>query len=236
MRKSKTIAFSAGLVAASTVFVLLEGWTKWEFFWHLAAIPLEILIAVFIVESLLERHEARGRRQQLMYIKSYMFRSQMRDLFIADFAALKSPALTMDGIRRASLDELRDMRRQAERIEYRSLEAMEPVVGEYVAAEPVWHSFRERAITYNFEDIFLTMIDILHFVYDVKSFTAKHPHAHFIHEAAKRKELMATTEKILTDGIRVFLDYAIELKEKKPAIFEEMMADYEAEMRLRETA
>jgi hypothetical protein len=236
MRKSKTIAFSVGLVTASAVFVLLEGWTKWEFFWQLAAIPLEILIAVFIVESILERHEARGRRQQLMYIKSYMFRSQMRDLFLADFAALKSPALTMDGIRRASLDELREMRRQAGKIEYRSLEAMEAVVGEYVAAEPVWHAFRERAITYNFEDIFLNMIAILHFVYDVRSFKAKHPHAHFIHEAAKRADLMATTEKILTDGIRVFLDYALELKEKKPILFEEMMADYETAMRLREKA
>jgi hypothetical protein len=34
----------------------------------------------------------------------------------------------------------------------------------------------------------------------------------------------------------VFLDYAIELKEKKPALFEEMMADYELSIRLRQSA
>jgi hypothetical protein len=236
MRKSKTIAFTVALVAASGLFILLETLTRWEFFWHLAAIPLEILIAVFIVESILDRHEAHGRRQQLMYIKSYMFRSQMRDLFVANFAALKTPALTMRGIRRASLKELREMRLAAAAVEYDSLEAMEPIVDEYVAAEPVWHSFRERAITYNFEDIFLNMIDILHFVYDVKGYKAKHPHAHYVREAAKREETMRTMERILTDGIRVFLDYAIELKEKKPEIFEEMMADYESAMRLREPA
>jgi len=234
MRKSKTIVFTIALLAASAAFIGLENWTKWEFFWHLAAIPLEILIAVFIVESLLERHEARARRQQLMYIKSTMFRSQMRDLFIADYAALKSPALTMKDIREASLEELRAMRRKAEKVEYTSLGALEPVIEEYVAAEPVWNAFRERAITYNFENIFMDMIGILHFIYDVKSFKAKHPHQLFVHEAAKNEELMAKTWKIVSDGIRVFLDYAIELKEKKPALFDELMADYELSIRLRQ--
>ena len=236
MRKSKTIAFTIGLVTASAVFIFLQAWTKWDFFWHLAAIPLEILIAVFIVESLLERHEGRAKRQQLMYIKSIMFRSQMRDLFIADYAALKSPALTMKDIHEASLEELRAMRRRADAVEFKSLEALEPVIDEYVAAEPVWHSFRERAITYNFEDIFMDMIALLHFIYDVKSFKAKHPRQLFIHEAAKNEALRGKTWKILTDGIRVFLDYAIELKEKRPALFEEMMADYELSIRLRQSA
>ena len=110
------------------------------------------------------------------------------------------------------------------------------MIDEYVAAEPVWHSFRERAITYNFEDIFMDMIALLHFIYDVKSFKAKHPRQLFIHEAAKNEEMMKKTWKVLTDGIRMFLDYAIELKEKKPALFEEMMADYELSIRLRQSA
>jgi len=236
LRTSKTIGFSLALVATSGLFILLEGWTKWEFFWHLAAIPLEILIAVFIVEQLLEHREVRAKREQLMYIKSFMFRSQMRDLFIANFAALKSPAITMNSIRRASLAELREMRGQAGDIEYRSLEALEPVIDEYVKAEPVWHSFKERAITYNFENIFLDMMAILHFIYDVRSFKAKHPQKMFIHEAAKKEEAMKKVWKIVTDGIRLFLDYAIELKDKQPAIFDEMMADYELSIRLRESA
>ena len=236
MRRTKTIGFSLALVATSGLFILLEGWTKWESFWHLAAIPLEILIAVFIVERLLERREMQAKREQLMYIKSFMFRSQMRDLFIANFAALKSPALTMKQIRRASLAELREMRAQADDIEYRSLEALEAVIDEYVKAEPVWHSFKERAITYNFEDIFLTMMGILHFIYDVRSFKAKHPQAMYIHSAARKEEAMKKVWKIVTDGVRLFLDYAIELKEKQPGILDEMMADYELSIRLRESA
>ena len=33
--------------------------------------------------------------------------------------------------------------------------------------------------------------------------------------------------KVLHDGIKAFLDYAIQLKEKQPAMFDEVMADYE---------
>jgi hypothetical protein len=79
------------------------------------------------------------------------------------------------------------------------------------------------------------MMGILHFIYDVRSFKTKHPRSMFIHEAAKKDEVMKKVWKIVTDGIRLFLDYAIELKEKQPVIFDEMMADYELSIRLRET-
>ena len=155
MKFAKHIWFYVGLIGAAILFLAVEQWTHWEFLWHIAAIPLEILVAVFIVEKFLENREIKEKRRQLMYIKSYMFRSEMRSLFIADFAALKTPPITMRMIRNASLEELRDMRRRAEKIEYASLEAMEPVIDEYVKAERVWHEFKERAITYDFENVFL---------------------------------------------------------------------------------
>jgi len=236
MTFAKHIWFYIGLIGMSLVFLLIEQWTHWEFLWHVAAIPLEILVAVFIVEKFLESREIKEKRRQLMYIKSYMFRSEMRNLFIADFAALKSPPLTMRMIRQATLEELRDMRRLAETIEYASLEAMEPVIDEYVRAEHVWHQFKERAITYNFDNIFLNMIAILHFIYDVKLFKERNPRKLFILEAEKRDDLMAKTRKILTDGIKLFLDYAIELKESRPEMFDEMMVDYEMSMPLRDAS
>jgi len=234
MKRFKHIEFYVGLIGASGVFLVLEHLTHWEFLLHLAAIPLEILIAVFVVESFLEQREIKEKRRQLMFIKSHLFRSDMRPLFLADFAALKSPDLTFEKIRRASLDELHEMRRQAETVEFKSLEAMEPVIMEYVKAEPVWHGFKERAITYNFESIFQDMIGILHFTGDVKLLKEKFPHRLFVHEAAKRPELLARARKIVADGIRSFLDYAAELKEKQPVMFDEMMADYELSTQLRE--
>jgi len=234
MKRFKHIEFYVGLVGASAVFLVLENLTHWEFLFHVAAIPLEILFAVFIVERFLELREAKEKRRQLMFIKSHLFRSDMRPLFLADLAALKSPDITVEKVRRASLDELRELRRQAETVEFKSLEAMEPVIIEYVRAEPVWHGFKERAITYNFESIFQDMIGILHFTGDVKLFKENFPQRLFVHEAAKRPELLARARKILTDGIHSFLDYAVELKEKQPVMFEEMMADYELSTQLRE--
>ena len=80
------------------------------------------------------------------------------------------------------------------------------------------------------------MIYILHFIYDVKIFKEKHPDKPFIQEAAKKEELMKKTWKVLTDGIKRFFDYAVELKEKRPEIFAEMMEDYELSIHLRETS
>jgi hypothetical protein len=90
----------------------------------------------------------------------------------------------------------------------------------------------ERAITYNFENIFLDMIYILHFINDVKAFKERHPERLFIHEAEKSDRLMAKVRKVLTDGIQKFLDYAIELKEKQPKVFDDLMADYEISGRM----
>lgn len=200
---------------------------------HLAAIPLEILVGIFIVERFLERREKKEKRRMLMFIKSYLFRSEMLNLFIANFNALKFPAITMVKIKNATLEELKQMREEANTIEYKSPETMEPVIMEYVKAEHVWHNFRERAITYNFEEIFQDMIYILHFVYDVKLFKNNNPDNLFIYEAEKKVLIMEKVKKILGGGIRKFLDYAIELKEKQPDMFYDLISDYELSSQIR---
>lgn len=215
------------LILASVVFLILHHLTQVEFLVHLAAIPLEVLLAVFIVEQFLNQRDNREKRRQLLYIKSYMFRSEMRDLFAANFTALKSPPVTFEKIRNSSLQEMKEFRRRTEEVEYHSLEAMEPVIQEYAKASHVWHSFLERAMTYGFENVFQDMIYIIHFIHTVKSFKEKHPDQPFIYEAAKSEALIKNVMKVLGDGIRSFLDYAIELKEKQPKLFKEVLSDYE---------
>ena len=228
MKNSRETVVAIVLISTSILFLALEEVTHIEFFFHLAAIPLEVLLAVFIIEKILERQTTRAKRRQLMFIKSFLFRSEMRNLFLANFEALKSPALTMSKIHGASLEELRRMRREAERLEYKSPQAMEPVILEYAKARGVWLNFMERAITYDFEEIFNDMITILHFIADVTAFKDSHPKKLFILEAHRKKPILEKVHKVLWDGIQRFLDYAIELKEKQPELFEEMMEDYES--------
>jgi hypothetical protein len=233
MRNAREIAVAIILLSASVLFLVMEEVTHVEFFLHLAAIPLEVLLAVFIIEKILESQTSRAKRRQLMFIKSFLFRSEMRNLFLANFKALKSPALTMSQIRNASLEELRRMRQAANHIEYKSPQAMEPVILEYVKARGVWLNFMERAITYDFEEIFNDMITILHFIADVTAFKESHPKKLFILEARRKKPIMDKVRRVVWDGIQRFLDYAIELKEKQPKLFEEMMEDYESSALLR---
>jgi hypothetical protein len=221
------------LVVAPTIFLIVEHYTHIEFLLHLAAIPLEILVAVFIVEMYLENRQKKERRRQLMHIKSCMFRLEMRSLFVSNFLALKSPPVTIASIKNATIEELKKMRHEANNIEYTSLEAMEPVIMEYVAAQAVWRNFMNIALDYGFDDIFQDMVYILHFISDVKAYKENNPDKLFIHKAASNDMLMHKVLKVLGDGIRKYLDYAIELKEKQPELFTEIVADYELATQIR---
>lgn len=227
MKLVGNIGIYALFLSASALFLIIEYLTHIEFFLHLAAIPMEVLVAVFIVERFLARKEQQDRRRQFMFIKSYMFRSNMRSLFTSNFNALQRPAITFAKIRGASLEELRQWRREAETVEYKSPQAMESVIMEYVKSQPIWMSYMERAITYNFEEIFHDMIYILHFISDVQAYVAAYPHNLFIEEAMKDEGMMRKVRKVLGDGIKRFLDYAIELKEKQPTMFHDVLSDYE---------
>ena len=234
MSIKRNIGLYVGLLAASALFLVIERLTHIEFMFHLAAIPLEILIVVFIVQRYLENTEKNEKRRQLMFIKSCFFRSEMRNLFLANFGALKSPCLTMSKIKNSSLGELRKMRQDANTIEYESLEKMELVIMEYVKAQHVWQNFMDRAITYDFEDTFHDMIYILNFIQDVKVFKDNNPDKLFIHEAEKDEYMMTKVRKVMEDGIQKFLDYAIELKEKQPDMFNQIISDYESSSQVRD--
>jgi hypothetical protein len=233
MINKKNIFIYISLVVAPTVFLIIEHYTHIEFLLHLAAIPLEVLVAVFIVEMYLENRQKKERRRQLMHIKSCMFRLEMRNLFVANFLALKSPPLTIARIKNATIDELKKMRHEAESIEYKSLEAMEPVIMEYVAAQSVWRNFMNIALDYGFDDIFQDMVYILHFISDVKTYKEGNPDKLFILKAAGNRLLMQKVLKVLGDGIRKYLDYAIELREKQPELFDEIVTDYELAAQIR---
>lgn len=216
----------AGLPALSIFFLILEKLTHFEFLLHVAAIPLEILFGAFLVERYLSKKERKVKLQQLMHIKSYLFRSEMRNVFIANFDALVYPDISIANIKNSSLMEIRKMRNNIEKLKYRSLEEMELIILEYANAHNVFHFFMEWAIDNGFESIFQDMIYILHFIQDVRLYKKYNPDKLFIKEAGKKPQLMEKVNKVLKDGICKLLDYAIELKEKQPDVLDELLSDY----------
>jgi len=65
MKSSVPLGIYALFPAASILFLIVEHLTHMEFLLHLAAIPLEVLVAVFIVERFLEQKERQEKRRQL---------------------------------------------------------------------------------------------------------------------------------------------------------------------------
>jgi hypothetical protein len=215
-----------GLPSLSGLFLWLEHATHVTFMAHLAAIPLEILAGAFLVERWLARKEKEGKRRQLMYLKSYLFRSEMRRVFISNFDALASPTITLAGLREEPVSELRWVRDRITTVSYRSPQDMERVVLEYVGARRAFQIFMEWAAANDFEPIFHDMLFILHFIQDVERFREANPDRLFVEEALRHPRLQAKLEKILRDGVVKFLDYVIELREKEPEVLEELLDDY----------
>ena len=199
------------LITASSFFLYVFYATHIEFMLHVAAIPLEILLGALLIERLLERKEKAEKFNQLMYIKSYLYRSEMRNLFITNFSSLKFPVITMSKIKNASLEELRHMRDDADHLEYFSLDAMELVIREYVSAYHVFRDFMDRASTYGMDTLFQDMIYILHFIQDVKLFKQENPDTSFIYEVQKHPFLMEKVKKVLGDGTQKFRNYSVKI-------------------------
>jgi hypothetical protein len=225
-QRAVLLLMTLGLPALSGFFLWLEHVTHYEFLLHVAAIPLEILIGAFLVERWLARKDKEGKRQQLMYLKSYLFRSEMRNVFISNFSALARPALSLEWIRDAGLEELTRARDGITTLEYHSPAAVEEVLGEYVHARHVFQTFMEWAAAHDFESIFHDMIYILHFIQDFQLYRKQNPERLFVAAAQAHPRMQAKVEKILRDGVVKFLDYAIELRQKEPEVLEELLDDY----------
>jgi len=232
-RRTVFVLMTLGLPALSAFFLWLEHVTHIEFLLHLAAIPLEILVGAMLVERWLAREKKEGKRRQLMYLKSYLFRSEMRNVFISNFSALARPAISLEWIRNAALEELVRTRDGITTLEYQSPAAMEVVLGEYVHASRVFHTFMEWSVAHDFESIFHDMIYILHFIQDFELYKRQNPERLFMENALAHPRMRAKVEKILRDGIVKFLDYAIELRQKEPEVLEELLDDYLLSSKLR---
>ncbi len=215
------------LLLFSGIFFFLDYAFHHHFFLHLAAIPLEILLAVVIVEYFLSHKEKTNKKYQLFLIKSYLFRSEMKRLFISNLTSLQSPEITINKIRGMTLKELKDLRSNLGDLTYKSHLHLEKVVEEYIKAKNVFRFFLEWAIENNVEYIFKDMIYILHYIQDVILFKEHHPEKLFFQEEEDNPGLIEKTSRIVRNGIEHFLDYVIELKQKDSTMLNSLLSDYE---------
>ena len=218
--------FIIGLLLVSVVSLYLATVTHIEFLQHVAAIPLELLAGAFLVDRYLAWRERQQRARQLLFIKSCLFRSELRSLYLTNFNALAEPRITMADVEAASETQLNAWLSEVKDAKYRSDEAMEAVIDEYVKAKPVFDRFLQWAIDNDSERIFHSMIMLGHFIRDVLLFKQLHPDMLFITKAAEDPEVLQRTKDVLTEGLEAFLKFAIDLKATEPTVFAALMEDY----------
>jgi hypothetical protein len=218
------------LLLLSSTFLILDVIFHYHFFPHLAAIPLEIVLAVVLVEHFMSLKEKTSKKHQLFLIKSYLFRSEMKNLFICNLISLQGPEITISGIRGMTLKELKDLRKNLGDLTYKSHLHLDKVIQEYVKAKNVFQFFLNWAIEHKIEYIFEDMISILHFIQDVILFNEQNPGKLFIQGEKAKPELIEKASHVVREGIERFLDYIIELKQNSPTILDSLLSDYEISM------
>lgn len=215
-----------GLPILSILFLILEQITHIVFLHHIAAIPLEILLGAVIVERFLANRERKSKLRQFMHLKSYMFRTHIREVFITNFQALESPNIDIEQLAVASLSDLKKLRNGLRKLNYQSAEELEKVIQAYVDARDIFQDFMELAISHDFESIIENMVFVLHFIQDVDLYKRYYPNKLYVEHALKMPDERRRVIRILSDGISKFLDYLIELKQEQPDVFMELINEY----------
>ncbi|MGD9738224.1 MAG: hypothetical protein AB7O56_02855 [Bauldia sp.] len=219
------IVLSVILALSSALFLYIHHLTHQEFLLHLAAIPLEIMVGALIVDAYLGRRERARRFQQLSYIKGFLFRTEMKNLFVNNFRLLQNENLKLNYLKDCDEEELRKIRADFGELSYRSGADKDTIVDQYVGSVNVFRYFMEWSIHNDADGTFRSMIFLLHFVQDVKTFRELHPERSVADEGYD-DDLRERVEKVLRDNVVSFLDYAIELRRDRPHEFEHLMEDY----------
>lgn len=226
------LSLGTGLVLSSLGILYIQFLTHMEFLLHVAAIPLELLVGALIFEKFLASAERKRRIKQLSYIKGYLFRFDMRNIFILHLRAMVEPRITLLDIRDSSYDELVALRNLvlSTELKYGSHQALGLVIDQYVENQKVFEYFMEWAIRNEAEKIFNDMIYILNFIQDMKVLKEVTGGGLVVDEALKRPALQVKIAKVMKGNVLSLLDYAIELKNSRPKDLEELLGDYQLEM------
>ena len=236
MFKKEFLPYYVVLITASVILLVIYEIYHIEFMLHLAAIPFEILIAVFIVDKLLRKRESSEKRSRTISVAITLFGAEMGRFYDACFHAIKSPLITLSAIANSSIEELKQIRIASDTIEYGSPEEMELAIKECVNIEHIWRSLLESAVAYDIEDMYLNEINVLNFIHDVKVYREGHPDMPFIHFAQQDSLVMSRVKQLLRLATQKFLDYACELKESHPDMLSHFISELDSSSRIREAS
>jgi hypothetical protein len=247
-RLLKGLGLVALLFLVSSLYLLRHDEPSEHMVPHVFSVFLELALGLFFIEMIWKGHEKREeekqKRDQLRFLKSHMFQGQMQELFVANFYAMKSPSISFQRIwedsKRGGFTQLK-INADEKNISYGSEGAEQAVLLvflEYLKAKSVWERFTELAIMFGFGKIVGEMNDILQCILEVEELRGHDKGGHVdqvslllkIHEIDKTRapddKLMARLEKITKQGILKFIEYAEDLSQHEPRMFDQLIQSY----------
>lgn len=217
--RRRFLRYYIALVAAAIIFLIVFAVTEIDFMMHLAAIPLEILLATFVVDQVLRLQERQTRRRRLLGEAAGVFHSQIQAVIAAGIRAAHPPDATLPKLESLGAEELRQLRASATTVTYLSAEEMEAAIDELVDAEPTWESMLAQAIEYDVDETYVSMMRVLDFVRHVKAFRQSHPHQSFAEFALSDDAAMERVRRVSKLAAHRYLDLLIDFRQHDPDMF-----------------
>ena len=213
------------LIAATALILIVYYETEHEFLLHLAAIPIEILVATFIVERLLRAHEEQRSRRRIMAEAATAFHSQIETVVQVGIRTAQPPDARVPKLETLSVEELKRLRARAGPVKFTSAEEVDAAVNELVDAEDLWLSIMSQAIEHDIDETFVNMMRLLDFVHHVKAFRRAHPGEDFGRHALGDEAATKRMEDAGGSAVVRYLDLLIEFKEKEPDMLQKLRLD-----------
>lgn len=210
---------------------------------HYLSVALELCLGFILIELIWHNHEKKEverekqkerkiKEEQLRHIKSYVFHSRMRTLFITNFMAIKSSSISLRNLLKAD-PKIPIVKPDSELIHYETQRAKIGVIHEYVKAKDVWERFLELGIMFGFDHIVKEMTKILQLVAEVKEiFPPESIDNMPAHEFAaqltqdRRTDLVDQFEPIIATGIIKFHEYLEDLRQSDQKLFHNLLDFY----------
>lgn len=219
------ITLYVSLVVSALLLLVLEAYTDIVFLLYLAAIPLEVLLAILILERYLKNLEHTKVNQQWVMFKSYIFRVSLKQLYINVIDTYSATGITVESCFDPDDKKLEEIDRKFS-VENIDMSRITPVLSEYIRTEETFVFFLRWAFENGFEEIFNEIGMMLHFIQDLKNFQEHHgslsPEVMEKHDPA----LVETAKQTCMASAHYFIDFIKDISRHHVQLYHLLKKDY----------
>lgn len=207
-----TLIQIALLLLSITFFTVHEIFFKHDFLLHLAAIPLEVFVAIFVVGAYLEREKNKQYDYVSRKYRELLFRVELNDLLYHCLNISKNPKIVFDKLLlldETVLQEIIDVIRSDRfRIEINK-KNFESFVRSFMEAETCLRRLAENPMLMQHPQLYATIVNLLHASHEIKLLCKKYENKSVLRHIKNNSVFRKMIESSVKNFLEFFFKYLL---------------------------